>query len=188
MQIVTKFVADLAVSTAKLAALAVTTAKIAADAVTNAKILLANQGFLRGRNAANSADINIVKINASDQVETANLWTFPSVLPQSAVVPVSGSDLVNKTYADSLVSSITGRFEDRTMTGGEIIAQFYDLAQLIKSETLTITVSGVVQEEGVDYTLSTASGVTRVTLAGDLATGGAAALIAGDKVGNRYFS
>jgi len=39
------------------------------DAVTGAKIRLDNQQYLRGRNAADSADVNIAKVNASDLIE-----------------------------------------------------------------------------------------------------------------------
>lgn len=47
---------------------AVTTAKIAADAVTGAKIRLANNETLRARNQANSADVGILKLSATDKI------------------------------------------------------------------------------------------------------------------------
>lgn len=47
----------------------ISTAAIADDAVTAAKFRLANDTYLRARNAANSADINLVKINASNNAE-----------------------------------------------------------------------------------------------------------------------
>lgn len=97
-QIQTKFIADSAVTTAKinnsavdanklatdavttakiqnsavdankLATDSVTTAKIAADAVTGAKIRLDNDQALKARNAANSANIDLIKLDASDKV------------------------------------------------------------------------------------------------------------------------
>jgi len=45
------------------------TGSIAADAITGAKIRLDNDEYLRGRNAADSANINIIKVNASDLLE-----------------------------------------------------------------------------------------------------------------------
>lgn len=48
----------------------IATGALAADAVTGPKILLANDQYLRGRNQANSADINIVKVNTSDKIAT----------------------------------------------------------------------------------------------------------------------
>jgi len=49
--------------------LQIATAAIATDAVTDAKILLRNAQFLRGRNAANSADINILGLDVSNNLE-----------------------------------------------------------------------------------------------------------------------
>lgn len=62
----------LQIGSSALSSNAVTTAKITADSVTDAKILLANNAYLRGRNAANSADVNIFKVNASDVIEAAS--------------------------------------------------------------------------------------------------------------------
>jgi hypothetical protein len=46
----------------------ITTTSLAADSVTAAKILLGNDAYLRGRNAANSADKNIVKVSTGDEL------------------------------------------------------------------------------------------------------------------------
>lgn len=73
---------------------------IEANAVDETKIKLSNNATLKARNAANSADIDIVKVNASDRVE------FPSA-PQTASAPATGNDLANKTYVDSAVGSAT---------------------------------------------------------------------------------
>ena len=55
----------------------IATAAIAADAVDGTKLLLDNDQFLRGRNAADSGNINIIKVNSSDKlalgVDLANL-------------------------------------------------------------------------------------------------------------------
>jgi hypothetical protein len=50
---------------------------IANDAVTGSKILLANNQSLRGRNAANSADITLLKLNTADILEL-QVSTVPS--------------------------------------------------------------------------------------------------------------
>jgi hypothetical protein len=39
------------------------------DSINDAKIRLRNNNFIRSRNAANSADINILKVNANDLIE-----------------------------------------------------------------------------------------------------------------------
>lgn len=46
----------------------ISTNAIAANAVTAAKIRLTNDAYLRARNAANSADIDIVKVSAADKI------------------------------------------------------------------------------------------------------------------------
>jgi len=60
-----------AVTTVKILNANVTTAKLAADSVTGAKIRLDNNETLRGRNAANTADIPIAKIAADNRVYIA---------------------------------------------------------------------------------------------------------------------
>lgn len=72
---------------------------IVVNDVDDTLIRLRNDSYFRARNAANSADINILKVNASDII------VFGS-LPQAAGTPSSGNDLVNKTYADSISGSI----------------------------------------------------------------------------------
>jgi hypothetical protein len=76
--------------------------------------------------------------------------------------------------------------ESITLTGTDITNQYVDLAQDSLANSLDIVVSGLVQTEGTDYTLSSVGGVTRVTFAGDLATGGAAALVSGDIINAKY--
>lgn len=89
-----------AVDANKLATDAVTTAKILADAVTAAKILLGNDAYLRARNAANSADVDTFKVNASDRIEFASF-------PQKSGTPSAADDLANKSYVDSQVGGGT---------------------------------------------------------------------------------
>lgn len=286
--VATSKIIDDAVTTAKLASNAVTTAKINADAVTDAKIRLGNNAYLRARNAADSADVNIVKVNGSDVIEFASL-------PRASGTPSSADDLTNKSYVDSLsggpandlvklgvdfvydapadptgigtatydgytasvgdrvlyigshssgqgIYEVTGptssvrasdadgiskfklgttvfvkngevygnqRFVQRasplssftdlrfvieneehiqsfTLTATDITNQYVDFAFKAKPNTVQLTVAGVVQWEGVDFTMSVVSGVSRLTFAGDLATGGASELVAGDIIRVRY--
>lgn len=330
-QIKTKFLENSAVSTAKIADSAITTAKIAADAVDGTKAKLANDQYLRARNAADSADVNTLKVNASDKIEFATV-------PQVTADPVAANDLVRKSYADGLTSGIvvdaindgvttsapsqnavfdalalkqstsekgqangyasldgggkvpvaqlpsavmtyegvwnastnspsladgvgdagqvyrvgtagtqnlgsgnisfsvgdyviyngttweksdttdavasvngftgvvvlttdnvsegsTNKYqktwgkESITLVAGDITNQYVDLLQTIVGSSLDLVVGGVVQTEGVDYTVSLtggAGGKTRVTFAGDLATGGNAALVATDILRLKY--
>src|ERR1035437_10373592 len=93
MQVVTKVIKNLAV----------TTAKIAANAVTGAKILLGNTEYLRGRNAANSADVNVLKVNSSDEIDGTNQWNFVDQCPDCSIVPTNADDLTNKAYVDAQI-------------------------------------------------------------------------------------
>lgn len=73
---------------------------IAADAVTDAKLKLTNNGFLRGRNAADSADVNIVKVNTSNALEFGLLPYGPN-----SNAPIADAQLANKKYVDDQVAS-----------------------------------------------------------------------------------
>lgn len=86
-------------------------------------------------------------------------------------------------------SALNPNEERITLVGGDITNQFVDLAHVVSGSSasinsVTLSVKGSpVQLKTVDYTISLTGGagsVTRLTFAGDLATGGLAALVAGD--------
>lgn len=67
---------------------------IADNAITEAKIRLNNAAYLRARNAANTADVNVLRLNASD-------------VPEFGVQPIfAGSQLVTKAYVDDVIAGI----------------------------------------------------------------------------------
>jgi hypothetical protein len=75
------------------------------------------------------------------------------------------------------------------LVSGDITNQYVDLAHAIFGSSASVNsadlfvVGGPNQQKTVDYTVSLtggAGGVTRISFAGDLATGGNAALVAGD--------
>lgn len=72
---------------------------IESNAVDESKIQLSNEGALKSRNAADSADVEILKVNSSDRIE------FSSV-PQVAADAVTGNDLVRKSQIDGLLQGI----------------------------------------------------------------------------------
>lgn len=72
---------------------------IASDAVDGSKLRLDNQQFLRSRNAADSGDVSIVKVNASDKIEFASV-------PQVTSDPSSANDLVRKSYLDAVAQGL----------------------------------------------------------------------------------
>jgi hypothetical protein len=92
------------------------------------------------------------------------------------------------SYASPATAAVASS-EQITLGSGDISAQYVDLAFPIQGSSATANslslsvVGGPVQLKGVDYTVSLvggAGGVTRVSFAGDLATGGGAALVSGD--------
>lgn len=110
------------------------------DAVDGTKLKLQNNQMLKARNAADSADIDIVKVNASDRIE------FPSA-PQTASAPATGNDLVNKTYADGLIAASSQVQKEA--------------AQLVATSNLALTA-----EQTIDGVLTSAS---RILLVGQTA-------------------
>lgn len=263
---------------------------IGANQVDDTILRLRNNQSLRARNAADSADVNILKVNASNVPEF-------QVQAQSPFTPSAANDIANKDYVDTAVAAVSspdykssvrvattgsnitlsgtqtidgvsviagnrvlvkdqttasengiyvcaagawsrstdadasaevtsmmlvpvsegtlngntfwyistadpitlgstsiafaklGRVsakESLTLNGTDITNQYKDLAKLIEPSSLMLSVDGVIQYEGSDYTLSTVGGVTRITFAGDLATGGNAALVSGDILRCQY--
>lgn len=113
----------------------------------------------------------------------------------SALLMTSGSLSVvtdgstSKINGSNQIESLQPNEERITLSSGDITAQFVDLAFPIfgssasSNSAQAYVVGGPTQLKTVDYTVSLtggAGGVTRITFAGDLATGGPAALIAGD--------
>ena len=77
--------------------------------------------------------------------------------------------------------SINPDKETLTLSSGDISAGYKDMTVLCKSGTLNLIVKGAsAVAEGADYSTSNVSSKTRITFAGDLASGGATPLIAGD--------
>lgn len=261
---------------------------IEANSVTDLKIRLSNNGPLRARNAANSADVNLLKLDASDVAQL-------QVQFQSAFTPSAANDVANKAYVDSAVSAsvqvakqsvtvvsvsnltlsgeqtidgvltsasrilVTGQttaanngiyvtaagawsrstdadtsaevlpgllvyvasgtsygesiwaldtlgaitlgstalsfknqtpkanYESLTLNGTDITNQYKDLAFTIAPNSLQLSISGVMQYLTDDYTLSTVSGVTRITFGTSLGTGGNSELVSGDKLRVHYW-
>lgn len=80
---------------------------ISADAVDQSKILLDSNGALRSKNSEGSA-VSLFKLNSSDVLQFLQL-------PQVAIAPATGNDIVNKTYADSEISLAKAAEQSRAM-------------------------------------------------------------------------
>jgi len=111
------------------------TGSIQADAIVGTKIRLANNEYLRARDAANSTDVNIVKVNATDQLEFAT---------QIAII-----NLVNDTYltgrnnADSAdIDIVKVNTSDKLVIGATVASATFDAltpTQLNAGGSVTLT-------------------------------------------------
>lgn len=162
-------------------------ATIAAHAVTNSKLAQMAAHTYKGNNTGSTAD----PIDVTSTQLTADLNQFTSSL--QGLVPASGGGTTNYLRADgtwaAIAASSTYNEERITLSGTDITNQYVDLAHVVvgssaAANTVTLfAVGGPMQEKTVDYTVSLtggSGGVTRITFAGDLATGGGAALVASD--------
>jgi hypothetical protein len=120
---------------------------------------------------------------------------WQKVVNSNSVVSVNGQTGTVSLTSDNVSEGTSNKYqktwnkENLTLNGTDITNQYKDLAQVIVSKSLDLVVNGVMQIEDVDYTISLtggAGGKTRVTFAGDLATGGAAELISGDILRFKY--
>jgi hypothetical protein len=96
-----------------------------------------------------------------------------------------------KINGSNEIESLKQTEQKITLIAGDITNQYVDLAHAVhgasaSDNSISLTViGGLLQEKGVDYTVSLtggSGGVTRITFAGDLATGGASELVATDKL------
>lgn len=78
--------------------------------------------------------------------------------------------------------------ERLTLDSTDITNQYKDLAFLAEPGSVHLSITGIAQYEGsgIDYSLSTVGGVTRVTFETNLATGGASELVSGDILNFQY--
>lgn len=87
---------------------------ISSQSVDETKILLNNNGFLQARNAADSADVDLFKLNSSDVIEFASI-------PQASGTPSNAADLVNKSYIDNLISGIKWKAPARLASVANVV-------------------------------------------------------------------
>lgn len=73
-----------------------------------------------------------------------------------------------------------------SLSAGNITNQYVDLPHLALPLSIEAKMNRLCIHEGQDYTTSTAGGVTRITFANDIATGGEEAAVAGDILRFRY--
>jgi len=70
---------------------------LATDAVDDSNFKLTNNAYLKARNFLDTADVNVIKLNASNVIELASVPQVPSD-------PSANNDLVRKSWADTQLS------------------------------------------------------------------------------------
>lgn len=104
---------------------------------------------------------------------------------------VDPQDAVTKSQLDAAVAAADQApyKQSRVLDSTDIANGYVDLTRVAMPNSMMVSVSGTVQYEGEDYSLSTVGGVTRVTFLGDLTPDGdGAALVVGDKVHFHYWA
>jgi hypothetical protein len=87
----------------------ITAQQLASNSVTQNAIRLDNNSYLRARNAADSADVNIVKVNSSDKIEFASI-------PSATGTPSDPTDLVNLSFVQTLLQGLKPKEPVRVAT------------------------------------------------------------------------
>jgi hypothetical protein len=83
------------------------------NSVDGSKIRLDNNQQLRARNAADDADVNVLRVDVNDRIVLASL-------PQAAGTPAVAEDLVNKAYLDASLQGLKPKEAVRVATTGPI--------------------------------------------------------------------
>lgn len=223
-QIVTKFITDLAITTAKINAGAVTDAKVASgiDALKIGDGSVSNTEFQRLNGLTGDVQTQLdAKADETIEIQTAansglsgggDLSANRAIIvdPNNAtsvtaaagdlvlIADVSDSNNLKKVTAQSIAdlagSGITPEAETFTLSGTDITNQYIDLANVAIANSIHFIVKGgapTLEGASHDYSVNLtggAGGNTRITFLNDLATGGAAALVATDVVQVKYMS
>lgn len=138
----------------------IATAAITDNAVTGAKIRLANNQYLRGRNAADSADKDIVKVNASDELQFGTTVGSMNVQDDGFTILDNADNTKILAFNASAITTGTTRtmsFPDVTdtvvtLTATQTLTNKTLTAPVITSATLTLTDAGFTLQDNVDAT------------------------------------
>ena len=151
----------------------------------------ASAAYVGGDMIALSGSTFSVDLAASSGLESTNPGNDAGQLRVKASGDAAVKDRTIVLNGSNEVQGLKSAKESFTLNGTDITNQYVDLAEIAHESSIQLVVSGVVQVEGVDYTLNYtggAGGNTRVTFAGELATSGAAELVSGDvlRISYRY--
>jgi hypothetical protein len=197
-QIVTKFIADGVITNAKVNAAAgivysklnLTGGIVNADVNATAAIVYSKLSL---SNSIVNADINSAaaivysKLSLASSILASDMNSGAATNGQILTANGSGG----ATYTSPAAAASYGK-ETFVLSGTDITNQYVDLAQVAKTNSILFMVKGaggLLEGASYDYSVSYtggAGGNTRITFLNDLATGGAAALVATDVVQINY--
>lgn len=145
-----------------------------------------NSGLTGGGDITATRDILVDPNNApSATVASGDLLLIADVDDTNALKKVTAQSI-----ADLAVFNLaTNEKEDLTLDGTDVSNQYVDLVNEARVDSIFVSIFGVNQYEGLDYSVNYTGGVgsaTRITFLGDLASGGAAELVAGDILRIQY--
>lgn len=142
-------------------------------------------------------DSRLATKSTSDLAEGSNLYFTDARARTAVITQVITNGVTDRAPSEDAVFDALAlkanaadikisKKESITLVGGDITNQYVDLLFEAEADSVNLSIDGVMQYEGVDYTLSVVASKTRITFAGDLATGGSAELIAGDVLRVQY--
>jgi hypothetical protein len=132
-------------------------------------------------------DINLQNsLNSEISTRQNAITGVQSSLTQEISDRQAGDSALNTRVTSLEALVVYGNKELKTLASGDL--SYLDCALEAMANSMIVSVSGVMHYEGESYNLSIEGGKTRVTWTGDLASGGAAALISGDKVLLQYMT
>jgi hypothetical protein len=127
-----------------------------------------------------------VDLATSSGLESSNPGNAAGQLRAKVSSDAAVKDRTTKIDAGNELEGLKSRKQIFTLDSTNITNGYIDLDQVAHESSIgVVPVGGPMQREGTDYTLNYTGGSgskTRITWAGDLATGGAAALVSGDIV------
>lgn len=136
------------------------------------------------------ADNGIDEGQLSSNIDAESFQIAAGYTPAAGTVAATDTLQVAFEKLDGNIQAIdtaTAAQESFTLDGTDISNQYVDLTNIANAGSVILTPDGgPMQIEGVDYILSTPGAFTRVTFAGDLASGGDAALVATDVIYIKY--
>ena len=121
------------------------------NAVNDVKLRLQNNGALRARNAAGTADVEILKVDASNILQILREMSMGGSKIVNLADPTAGTDAANKQYVDSVVAGLSDPKDAvRLATASALPASTYDNGVSGVGATITADANGALPaQDGV---------------------------------------